>query len=132
MFITSVSVIEILFLNYMYFLYRTECDFDSLRSTWFNEFMGGFLNHSGTGAVNRVCVFGKGMAILFSAFIIARACFLDPTSHLSWISWAGVTIVLDCILLALASMMNTNAFVYILPLLVGEVLLFFFDIHDWQ
>lgn len=113
-----VTIIESLFLVYMYFFFKTSLSFDSAIFEKKIQSLGDFFVHDTHTKENKVCAFGKIMAIVAIILAFVRAYFFKK-EYATQIIFG--TIVFDTVCLSLAYVMNMNAFVYVLPLMVFEL-----------
>ena len=104
-----VTILESLYLLYMFFVYKTNYSYASLFEPQVVDIV--FVHDTGVYE-NKVCLFGKAMAILAIGLAFVRAYFQTPATL-----W---TILFDGVCILLATLMNTNALLYILPLVLGE------------
>jgi len=97
----------------MFFIFKTKhCLGPSLIDLQSN---GSFFIHD-TGALeNKVCMFGKVMAIIAIGLGFLRVFFINEKIYVFW-----GTIVFNIICITLAAFLNLNALMYILPLIVVE------------
>ena len=116
------TFLESVYLLYMYFLFKTKYTFTGASFEKETESLGQMFVHNTGEYENKVCTFGKIMAILavILATFRAQALFTSPTYKKSIIV---ATIVFDALCVYLAYMMNLNAFVYIVPLIFAEIYL---------
>lgn len=107
--ILLVTVAESLYLLYMFFVYKTQYSYASLFDVQVVDIV--FVHDTGEYE-NKICLFGKILAILAIGLAFARVYF--QTSAKLW------TLLFDGLCILLAALMNTNALLYILPLVLGE------------
>jgi len=98
----------------MFFLFKTN---HSIKGAQYEQIINShspFFVHSTGTYENKVCVFGKVMAVvaIFLAFLRLRA-----TKKVALYG----TIGFDVVCLSLAYLMNMNAFVYLIPLAIIEL-----------
>ena len=115
-----ITFIEAAYIVYMFFLFKTkyafnDAIFDKNVQSWGSAFV-----HNTGHYENKICLFGKYMAILAILLGLIRlyAFYSCKQCIGSIILW---TIIFDVICCILAYVMNLNAFVYILPLIVSEI-----------
>ena len=102
-----ISIIESIYLIYMFLFLQTSIDFNS---TAFDTKYS-FLKHAeGNQKTNRICPFGHYAIFVLIAILLGRHLF--PISK--WFVIVSIGIAL------LISLMNMNALVYLLPIVVVE------------
>lgn len=121
--ITVITFLESVYLLYMYFFFKTSYTFTGAKFEKATESLGQMFIHDTGAFENKVCLFGKYMAILAVILASVRAYMLtfypgQKTRILYFTSGFNM------ICLSLAYMMNLNAFVYLLPILFLEIYLF--------
>jgi hypothetical protein len=118
----TTTVIESIYLLYMYFFFKTTYIFNGASFEKETESLGQMFIHNTGEYENKVCMFGKIMAVLAVFLAIVRAYLLlaNPTYKNTIIT---TTIGFNIFCLSMAYMMNLNAFVYVLPLILTEVYL---------
>ena len=103
-----VSIIESLYLSYTYHFLQTSVDFNILDSPT-NIF---FKHAIGNMKMGRICPFGQYAIVMLILLLLARNFMLIPEKA-----------IMGAILLALVlSLINMNAFVYLLPVIFVEAL----------
>lgn len=118
-----VTIIESVYLIYMYFICKTQYSVGKARYENETQSLGSMFVHDTGRYENKVCVFGKIMAII--AVILASIRIYILTRFPEYKKNLLIsTIVFDTLCLVLAYNMNLNAFVYLLPILLGEIYLF--------
>lgn len=118
-----VTIIESVYLIYMYFICKTQYSVGKARYESETQSLGSMFVHDTGRYENKVCVFGKIMAII--AVILASIRIYILTRFPEYKKNLLIsTIVFDTLCLVLAYNMNLNAFVYLLPILLGEIYLF--------
>lgn len=115
-----VSIIEIIYIIYIFNYFKTTIEFHhpfEILITNINE----YLKHPiGTGIYeSKICKLGNDLSYIFSLFIIIRyivheKAFL-PAKTLSYIN---ISLIVFIVFLSL--LMNLNAFIYLIPLLILE------------
>ena len=112
----EITMFEIIYLIYMYFIFETNYSFNS--AIFNNEIqnMGYFFIHDTSNYENKICGFGKIMAIV--AIILAWL-------RLNYKGYFYTNIIFDIICISLAFIMNLNAFVYIIPIILCEIYIIF-------
>lgn len=102
----TISIIESIYLIYMFLFFKTSTDFNVLTSPngwWFEHLIGDEYG-------NRVCPFGQVIIFVFVAILLIR-------HHITIPKYIMITIIIIGFLM---SFMNLNALVYILPILIYE------------
>jgi hypothetical protein len=103
----------------MYFIYKTNYSFDFALYDKQVQKLGNFFIHDSGYYGNKICVFGKYMAILAIILAWIRVYTLNNLNVNKKIIYNfTIGFNITCILLSL--LMNVNAFVYIIPLLFSE------------
>jgi hypothetical protein len=77
--------------------------------------MGSYFVHDTGRSENKICLFGKFMAVI--AIILA---FIRLSSN-NKPSLFYITLIFDIVCLLLASIMNLNALIYIIPIILCEI-----------
>ena len=109
-----VTVIESLYLLYMFFIFKTK---HSYSSALFDEHMHGYsvLRHDTGVYENKVCVLGKILAVVAVVlFFLRLAKQVSPS----------FVIVFNIFCIFVALLLNLNAFIYICPLIFSEMWIF--------
>lgn len=116
------TFLESVYLLYMYFIFKTKYTFGGASFEKETESLGQMFIHNTGQYENKICTFGKIMAIIAVILATFRAhlLFINPTYKKSIII---STIMFNTICISLAYMMNLNALVYILPLILAELYL---------
>ena len=96
----------------MYFIFETNYSFNSAIFNDNIQKMGSFFIHDTFNYENKICGFGKIMAVIAIILALFR---LNNKGYLY------VNIIFDLICLSLAFIMNLNAFIYIIPILLCEI-----------
>jgi hypothetical protein len=96
----------------MYFIFKTSYNFSSAIFDKNTQDMGYFFVHNTSNYENKICGFGKLMAII--AIILA---FIRLQSNSVFI-YENIIFDLLCSILAIS--MNLNAFIYIIPIICCE------------
>jgi len=107
-----ITIIEAVYLFYMFFLFKTDY---SIRLAPYDkgvQDLGSLFVHDTGELENKVCPFGRFMAIIAIGLGGWRA--LRGSGR-------EATIAFDGLCLAMAAVMNMNAFVYLLPILIAEI-----------
>jgi hypothetical protein len=76
--------------------------------------MGSLFVHDTGRLENKICLFGKFMAIIAIVLAFIRLSSNDKPSLFY------ITLIFDIVCLVLASLMNLNALVYIIPIILTE------------
>lgn len=113
----NLLIIETIYLIYMFFIFKTTYSFNSAVFEKETENLGSMFVHN---TENKICVFGKFMAII--SIILAWYRFSVLPKNYTMILIFSIIYYIVCIILAL--LMNLNAFVYIIPLIVMEIIQF--------
>lgn len=123
--IPIITAIEAAYLIYMYFVFQTTYSIRGAPLEKQTQALGTYFIHDTGRYQNKVCMFGKIMAIIavFLATIRMNLLIDRPGSPALKKTIVGVTIAFDVICLSLAYAMNLNALVYLLPLIPLEVYL---------
>lgn len=119
-----ITIVESVYLLYMFFFYKTKYSFSGASFEKQTQSIGSLFIHDTGHYENKICPFGKMMAVIAIGLAFIRLFVLlhFTESKNRCIKW---TIVFDVICVILASIMNLNALVYILPLLIGEFYILF-------
>ena len=103
----KISVLESIYLIYMFLFFKTSVDFNIIKSP-----EGWWLEHLiGDDCGLRICPFGR-VAIFGLIFILIARNYIDISQNIISIS-LGIASVL--------SLMNLNALIYLLPVLLIEI-----------
>ena len=125
--IPIVTAIEAVYLIYMYFFFQTTYSIRGAPLEKQTQALGTYFIHDTGRYQNKVCMFGKVMAIIAVLLATIRMNILSGSSDRKGNpakTIIGLTIAFDVICLGLAYAMNLNALVYLLPLIPLEVYLF--------
>ena len=118
--LTHVTIIESIYLLYMYFIFKTTYNFSFAPFDKETQSLGTFFIHSTSSSYeNKICIFGKFMAVVAVILAFIRLSMIKDNDNKQIIT--NVTITFDVVCVILAAMMNLNALIYILPLIVGEI-----------
>ena len=114
---TIITIIESIYLFYMYFIFTTKfsLSFDFQDKT--ARKLGPFFAHKTDCNCNKVCDFGRFMAIVSIVLGFVRLNYLDKPYIIFYIFGYGI------LCLIIAFIMNMNAFIYLLPLVVTELII---------
>jgi hypothetical protein len=113
---TIITVIESIYLFYMYFLFKTKYTLNTAILDKTVNKLGPFFVHKTEYNYNKVCDFGKFMAIVSIILAFVRLYYLDNPNIIIYTLGYGLV----CLLLAFV--MNMNAFIYLMPLVVTELI----------
>ena len=117
----AITLFEIIYLSYMFFIFKTNYSFNS-------QILGNKVNDAGKfwrhdtypGAYeNKICGFGKSVAILGIILALIRLKYNSKDTFRF-----NLIFVLLC--LFLAALMNFNAVVYMIPIIILEIYIMFF------
>jgi hypothetical protein len=112
-----ITLVESVYLFYMYFLFKTNFSFSSAIFDKHIQNSGSFFIHDTNSYENKICGFGKIMAIVAIILAFLRIPYLANKSD----SIIYKIIMFDLICLSLAFLMNLNAFVYVIPIIICEI-----------
>jgi len=110
-----ITFVESVYLFYMYFLFKTNISFSSAIFDKHIQNSGSFFIHDTNTYENKICGFGKIMAIVAIILAFLRINYIKSDSIIY------KTIIFDVICLSLAYLMNLNAFVYVIPIILSEI-----------
>ncbi len=108
----SISLLEAIYLSYMFYFFKTGVDFNILKSPESNLFK----HLTGNMVGLRICLFGQIMIIPLLIILILRNFISIPRSFIT-----GVLIIAF-----IMSFMNMNALVFLLPFLLVEIFIGFY------
>ena len=112
-----ITLIEIFYLIYMFFFFETTLHIGpSLLETQMNSRW--LTIHHTYSYENKICPLGKGLVIV--------AIFLAYLRYTSTTSTTNINITVDIVALLLAWLMNMNALVYLIPIVLMEYIILFF------
>ena len=114
--IEYITLIESIYLIYMFFYFKTTYSFDLAIFDEETQNMGSYFIHDTGYNDNKICKFGKNMAI-FAIILAWLRVYYWNTNKDQLITY---TIRFDALCIFLALLMNMNAVVYILPLIISE------------
>lgn len=120
--IKILTILESAYLFFMYFLYKTTYTFGKAKYDKETQSLGSLFVHDTNTYENKVCTFGKIMAVIAIGLAALRLYYVKTTSTTTIIASTAV-FGLICIFLAIN--MNFTAFVYISPLIFTESLLLY-------
>lgn len=112
---TYITLAESLYLYYMYFLFKTKYSFSNALLDKQVQKIGPFFVHNTGSKENKICPFGKLMAIIAIILAWIRLLVLDNPKVIQY------TIIFNSICVTLAFLMNINSFLYIIPLIIVEI-----------
>lgn len=107
-----VSILEIIYLSYMFHFCETRIDFNFLSSpegSWFKHLIG---NNVGL----RICPFGRYAIVLLLIILFMRNYIFIPRDYIAFALVIAVSL----------SFMNMNAFVFLLPVIFVEFFTYFY------
>ena len=113
--LTFLTIFESLYLFYMYFIFKTNYTFNYAMFDKQINSMGSLFVHDTGRFENKICLFGKFMAIIAIILAFIRLSSTDKSSLFY------ITLIFDIVCLLLASLMNLNALVYIIPIILCEI-----------
>jgi len=113
--ITNITLAESIYLFYMFFIFKTSYSFNSALFNKEIQSLSSFFVHDSGYYENKICDFGRVMAGIAIILAFIRLNYIDNSSV------ASITITFDVICLILAALLNTNALIYILPLVMCEI-----------
>ena len=121
---TLVTFVESAYLLFMFFLYKTRYVIGQARYEQETQQLGRMFMHDTGQYENKVCLFGKFVAVLAiaCAFVRLRMVATQQPSSEHARAMQILTVLFCGACAAAAFHMNLTAFVYILPLLVAELL----------
>lgn len=103
-----ISILESIYLIYMYNFFKTSINFDILKIEWNNDFLKHLTNDE-YGL--RICPFGQ-IAIIFLVLLLLARNFMNiKTKYINNVFY---------IALGLSLLTNLNSFVYLLPVFLVE------------
>jgi hypothetical protein len=102
----------------MFFIYKTKYSFNFALYDKEVQSMGKFFIHNDGQFSNKICIFGKYMAII--AIILAWIRVYTFNNSNSKNNIFDITLGFNIICIILALLMNLNSFVYIIPLIFTE------------
>ena len=120
-----ITCVESIYLFYMYFLFKTKYNIGTAVLDKAVNKLGPFFVHNSPCYCNKVCPFGKFMAIISILLGFLRLKYLDNPRTVVYSLVYGFTCLLT------AFLMNMNAFVYLIPLVITELIIIK-SLHDKQ
>ena len=125
MMLMIISLIEIIYANYMYHFFKTNYSFQTMINEKIveNHNITNFLKHSieKNKYESKICSFGKLFSVLFSIYIIARYFWIQKygfSNHFYLIN----TIIIGIVAIV-SYILNLNAFIYYIPIYLYEFLI---------
>ena len=112
-----ITCMESIYLFYMYFLYKTDYNLSIAVLDKAVNKLGPFFVHNSSCYCNKICPFGKFMAMVSIVLGFIRLKYLDNPKTVQYSLVYGFT----CLLMAF--LMNMDAFVYLIPLVITELIL---------
>lgn len=112
---TIITLFASFYLFYVYFIFKTKYSLNTAMLDKSVQSYGPIFLHDTGSYENKICLFGKFMAII--AIILAWI----RLNHLQNSKVILFTVSFDLLCLALAFLMNMNAFVYLVPLVITEI-----------
>ena len=113
-----ITFLEIFYLLFMFFFFETSYSFGSAIFDKQVQNIGTFFIHDTYTCENKICIFGKFMALI--AIILALMRCYERRNTFTF------NLIFDIICVILAALMNLNALVYIIPLILCEIYILFF------
>jgi len=111
-----ITLIESIYLIYMFFFFKTSYSFNLAIFDKETQNMGSYFVHDTGYNENKICKFGKNMAIFAIILAWLRVYYWNTNKD----AIITNTIRFDALAVILALLMNMNAVVYILPLVAME------------
>ena len=114
------SILSSLYLIYMFFFYKTKYHFGQAKYEKETQHLGTLFVHDTGNYENKVCVFGKIMAVIAILLATIRLYIMNmfPEYNMYLLIFS---LIFNCICLFLAFNMNLTAFVYLVPLIITEL-----------
>ena len=117
MYLFFLTCLESIYLYYMFFIYKTKYSFNFALYDKEIQSLGSFFVHNDGQFSNKICIFGKYMAILAIILAWIRVYTLNNSNSKNIFD---ITLGFNLICIILALLMNLNSFVYIIPLILSE------------
>jgi hypothetical protein len=124
--IEYITLIESIYLIYMFFYFKTSYSFNLAIFDKETQNMGSYFVHDTGYNENKICKFGKNMAIFAIILAWLRVYYWNTNKDVIITN----TIRFDALGVILALLMNMNAVVYILPLIISEYYLIQYISHN--
>jgi hypothetical protein len=105
----------------MYFVFKTNYSFSSAMFDKQVQNLGSFFMHNTNRYENKICLFGKLMAVIAVILAFIRLYLISTNYDKSTLFY--YTLIFDLTSLSLALIMNLNAAIYLIPLIVCEILI---------
>lgn len=112
-----ITCLESIYLFYMYFLFKTKYNISTAVLDKAVNKLGPFFVHNTPCYCNKICPFGKFMAIVSILLGFIRLKYLDNPTTVIYSLVYGFTCLLT------AFLMNMNAFIYLIPLVITELII---------
>ena len=112
---TYITFFESLYLIYMYFFFKTKYNINTALLDKKIQKIGPFFVHNTGANENKICSFGKLMAIIAVILAWIRLRYLQNPNVVIY------TILFNTTCVILAFLMNLNALIYIIPLMFTEL-----------
>ncbi len=104
-----ISILESIYLIYMFRYFKTSINFDILKLYWVNK----YLKHDiGNKYGFKICPFGQDAILLLVGILLLRNSYTIDQTYIRYSLYTA---------LGLSLSMNWNAFVYIIPIYVIEL-----------
>ena len=105
-----ISITESIYLIYTFYFFHTTLDFNLIHHKYFDNIK--ILKHlQGNEKGLRICLFGRIILPIFICFLLLRN--YHPSLNQYWLSIIIISFIL--------SLLNMNAFVYLLPIWIIEI-----------
>lgn len=116
------TVFEIIYLFYMFILFKTKINLNHPYEYYITNNLSDFFKHPIENNVygNKICPFGKVCIILLIFLIVLRYLFINQYSKSTMLKYLNILII---ILSLLFSLLNMNALLYIIPFIIIEILI---------
>jgi len=114
--ILIITILESVYLLFMFFIFKTPYSFSSTTQDTKTSALGQMFVHNTGSTENKICVFGKIMAVIATILGFVRYYYIKDNK--TAIIYGSLAFAGTCIVLAF--IMNLNALVYISPLLLTE------------
>ena len=111
-----ITLFESIYLIYMFFFFKTSYRFNLAIFDKETQNMGSYFVHDTGYNENKICKFGKNMAIFAIILAWLRVYYWNTNKD----AIITNTIRFDALGVILALLMNMNAVIYILPLIISE------------
>jgi len=119
--IKSITIIESIYLFYMFFIFKTNYSYNSAIFNKEIQSWGSYFIHDTKVYQNKICDFGRIMAIIAVLLAFYRIYLLQYSDLKSLVLYGSIGFDLVCIFLSY--LMNFNALVYIIPLIITEIII---------